>query len=264
MTPRTRGAAAKYVAVALAGLLLASCRVDTDVALRVNGNGSGTVSVTVTADADVSRAAPSLKTDVRNDDLTAAGWKTTGPAATKDGGLTVTFSHDFTNPTQATTLLAQVNGASGPLKNLVLARTGKDSDSTFTLTGSLEVNGGLEAFADEAAIKLLGGAPYAEQVSASGLDLGKAVGISFNAEMPGTVVKTTGTVQGSTITWRVPTDGTPTDIATSTNHVDIASNVARVLKWVVALVLVLWVLGAVVLAGMIALRGPSRRRTPRI
>ena len=264
MTSRARGAAAKSVAVALTGLLLASCRVDTDIALHVNGNGSGSVSVTVTADADVYKAAPSLKTDVRNDDLTAAGWKTTGPTETKDGGLTVSFSHDFRNPAQATALLAQVNDVRGPLKNLVLSRTGKNSDSTFTLKGSLEVNGGLQAFADDAAIKLLGNGPYEEQVSASGLDLGKVVGITFSADMPGKVVTTTGTVQGTTITWRVPTDGTPTDVATSTNHVDIASNVARVLKWVVALVLVLWVLGAVVLTAMIALRGPSRRRTRRI
>ena len=245
-------------------LLLASCRVDTDVALKVNDNGTGTVSVTVTADADVYKAAPTLKTDVRNDDLTAAGWKTTGPTVTKEGGLTVTFSHGFENPAQATALLGQVNDTRGPLKNLVLARTGKQSDSTFTLTGSLEVNGGLEAFADDAALKLLGGGPYADQVKASGQDLGKVLGISFSADMPGTIVKTTGTATGSVITWRVPTDGTPTDIATSTNHVDIAGNVARVFKWVVLVLLAAWVLGALVLAGMVATRGTPRRRTPRI
>ena len=264
MTPRSRRAAVRAAAAVAAAVLLSSCRVDTDIALRVNGNGSGTVTVTVTADADVHKAVPTLKTDVRNDDLTAAGWRTIGPAETKDGGLTVTFTHGFDNPAQATALLAQVNDVRGPLKNLVLVRTGKDSDSLFTLTGSLEVNGGLQAFADDAAIKLLGGAPYENQVKASGLDLGKAVGVSFTAELPGTLVRTTGSPDGNVITWRVPMDGTPTDVATSTNNVDIASNVARVMRWVVALLLAAWVLGALVLGFMVASRAPSRRRTPRL
>jgi hypothetical protein len=260
--PRQRRRVARTIAAAAACLLLASCRVDTVTSLSVKANGSGTVSVTVTADADVYEAAPTLKTDVRNDDLTAAGWKMKGPEETKEGGLTVTFTHGFDTPAEATTLLGQVNGTRGPLKGLVLQRSGKNSNSTFTLTGKLEVNGGLQAFADDAALKLLGGAPYANQVKNSGLDLGKAVGIDFTAEMPGTVVSTTGTATGSVITWRVPTDGTPTDIATTTNNVDIASNIARFFKWIVAFLLVVWVLGTVALLGLIVSR--RGRRTPRL
>ena len=243
-------------------MLLTSCRVDTVTSLSVKANGSGTVSVTVTADSDVYKAAPTLKTDVRNDDLTAAGWNMNGPHETKDGGLTVTFTHGFNTPAEATVLLGQVNGSRGPLKSVVLQRTGKSSNSTFTLTGKLEVNGGLQAFADDAALKLLGGAPYADQVKNSGLDLGKAVGIDFTAELPGKVVSSTGAAKGSVLTWRVPTDGTPTDIATTTNNVDIASNVARFLKWVVAFLLAVWVIGTLALLGLIASR--RGRRAPRI
>lgn len=250
----------RAVALVAACLLLVACRVDTDVALRVNPNGSGTVSVTVTADAAVAAAAPTLRTDVRADDLAAAGWEMNGPEETKDGGLTVTFSHGFATPAEATVLLSQVNGPRGPLKNLVLERTGKDSNSTFTLTGTLEVNGGLEAFADDAAIQLLDGAPYADQVRNSGLDLGKVVAIRFGADMPGTVLSTTGTVAGSTLTWRVPTDGTPTDIATVTNNVDIASNVARVARWLVGLLAAVWIVGTLVLIAMIAARRGRTRR----
>ena len=141
-----------------------------------------------------------------------------------------------------------------------LARSGKESNSTFTLTGTLEVNGGLEAFADDAAIKLLGGAPYADQVSDTGADLGKILGITFDAHMPGNVKSTTGTQGKGVISWRVPTDGTPTDIATVTNNVDIAANIARVAKWLVALLFVVWVGATVVLGGMVAAR---RRGSPR-
>ena len=250
----------RAVAFVAACVLLVSCRVDTDVSLEVSPNGSGKVSVTVTADAAVVKAAPTLKSDVRADDLVAAGWEMNGPEETKDGGLTVTFSHGFATPAEATVLLSQVNGPRGPLKNLVLERTGKDSNSTFTLTGTLEVNGGLEAFADDAAIKLLDGAPYEDQVRNSGLDLGKIVAIRFAAGMPGKVIDTTGTVEGSTITWRVPTDGTPTDVATTTNNVDIASNVARVAKWLVGLLAAVWVAGTLVLVAMVAARRARTRR----
>lgn len=245
---------------AAACVLLSSCRVDTNVALHVGGNGSGRVVVTVTADAAVVKAAPGLAADVRADDLTAAGWKMTGPDETKDGGLTVSFERGFRTPEEATAVLAQVNDARGPLRGLALARSGKDSNSTFTLTGTLEVNGGLEAFADDAAIKLLGGAPYADQVSDTGADLGKILGITFDAHMPGNVKSTTGTQGKGVISWRVPTDGTPTDIATVTNNVDIAANIARVAKWLVALLFVVWVGATVVLGGMVAAR---RRGSPR-
>ena len=251
---------ARVVAVLVACTALASCRVDTNVDLSVNPNGSGKVTVTVTADADVVKAAPNLRTDVRNDDLRSAGWKTQGPDDTKDGGLTVTFSHEFRTPAEATTLLAQVNDTKGPLKAVALARSGKNSNSTFTLSGTLEVNGGLEAFADDAAIKLIGSAPYAEQVAASGQDLGKVLGITFTASLPGTVKQTTGTPSGNVISWRVPTDGTPTDVATVTNNVDIASNIARIGRWLLVAILVVWVAGTLVLALMVASRRP---RTPR-
>ena len=261
MIPRQHRRVARTLAAAATCLLLASCRVDTVTLLSVNANGSGTVSVTVTADAAVYKAAPTLKTDVRNDDLTAAGWKMNGPKETKDGGLTVSFSHGFNTPAEATTLLGQVNGSRGPLKGLALQRSGKNSNSTFTLTGKLEVNGGLEAFADDAALKLLGGAPYADQVKNSGQDLGKVVGIDFTASLPGKIVSTTGSANGTVITWRIPTDGTPTDVATTTNNVDIASNVARFFKWIVAFLLGAWVIGTVVLLGLVSAR--RGRRTPR-
>ena len=65
----------------------------------------------------------------------------------------------------------------------------------------------------------------------------------------------------SVITWRIPTDGTPTDVATTTNNVDIASNVARFFKWIVAFLLGAWVIGTVVLLGLVSAR--RGRRTPR-
>jgi hypothetical protein len=132
------------------------------------------------------------------------------------------------------------------------------------LAGRLEVNGGLQAFADDATLNLLGGAPYAADVQAAGLDLGDAVGITFNAVLPGTVNNTTGQATEGVITWRVPMDGTPTSLATSVTNVDIASSISRFAKVLVLGLLYLWLIASAILILMV-LRARNRRRpTPRI
>ena len=147
---------------------------------------------------------------------------------------------------------------------MVITRTGKDTNSTYTLAGRLEVNGGLNAFADDATLQLLGAAPYAADVQAAGLDLGDAVGITFNVALPGKVNTTTGQSADGVITWRVPMDGTPVDLATSVTNVDIASSISRVAKVLVAGLLVVWVLGSLILIMVVMNARNKRPRTPRI
>lgn len=255
-----RSVAASFAAI----IVLSSCRVDSDITLAVKPNGTGEISVVITADKDIVAKAPGLKADIRTDDLVAAGWKVVGPADTKDGGITITLTHDFMGPAEATTLLGQINGTRGPLHEMVITRTGKDTNSTYTLAGRLEVNGGLNAFADDATLNLLGGAPYAADVQAAGLDLGDAVGITFTAILPGKVNATTGQTADGVISWRVPMDGTPTNLATSITNVDVASSISRFAKVLVLGLMYLWIIGSVVLIFMV-LRARNRRRpTPRI
>lgn len=235
--------------------------------MKVKPNGSGTVTVVVTADKDIVAKAPGLEADLRTDDLVAAGWTVEKPSKTKDGGLSVTLRHSFANPAQATAILAQINGPRGPLHDVSLVRNGRDTDSTWTLKGRLEVNGGLEAFADDATLQLLDGAPYAAEVSEANMDLGDAVGIDFAATLPGKVDSTTGLAAGDTITWRVPMDGTPTDIATSTTNVDVASSISRVGRVLLLGLLALWIVGTLILL-MLVVNARNRRqplrRTPRL
>lgn len=260
----TRTVVARLAASIAAVIVLSSCRVDSDITLAVKPNGTGNISVVITADKNIVAKAPGLKADIRTDDLVAAGWKVEGPTDTKDGGMTITLTHDFMGPAEATTLLGQISGTRGPLHEMVITRTGKDTNSTYTLAGRLEVNGGLEAFADDATLNLLGGAPYAADVQAAGLDLGDAVGITFNAVLPGTVNNTTGQAADGIISWRVPMDGTPTSLATSVTNVDIASSISRFAKVFVLGLLYLWIIASVILILMV-LRARNRRRpTPRI
>lgn len=260
----TRAVVARLAATIVAVVVLSSCRVNSDITLAVKPNGTGVITLVVTADKDIVDKAPGLRADIRTDDIIAAGWKVDGPSDTQDGGLTITLSHDFSGPAEATALLGQISGTRGPLHEMVITRTGKDTNSTYTLAGRLEVNGGLNAFADDATLQLLGAAPYAADVQAAGLDLGDAVGITFNVALPGKVNTTTGQSADGVITWRVPMDGTPVDLATSVTNVDIASSISRVAKVLVAGLLVVWVLGSLVLIMMVMNARNKRLRTPRI
>lgn len=246
-----------------AALILTSCRVDQSVSLVVNPNGSGEVTVVVVADKDVVTKAPNLASDLRTDDLVAAGWKVSQPEKTKTGGLSVTLVHPFKNPAEANIALSQVSGAKGPLHEMIVTRAGKDTNSKWTLTGHLEVTGGLEAFIDDAGLKLVGSAPYLANVQDAGLDLGDAVGITFTAQLPGEIDTTTGVPGDGGISWSVPMDGSKVDIATSSTNVDIASSISRVGKVLLLALLVLWIAATLILLMMVA-NSRSRRRGPSI
>jgi hypothetical protein len=247
----------------MATALLSSCRVDGTVQLKVNRNGSGEVIVTVVADRAVVDAEPGVLTDFRSQDLIAAGWSITGPETLDNGSAQVIVRKSFRNPEEATNILSQINGPKGPLKNVVISRAGKDTNSTWTLTGQVDIDGGLEAFVDDNTLTLLGGAPYAATVATNAGDLGDAVGVNFEVILPGDIRETTGLERAGVITWRVAMDGAPTDLSTVTQSLDIVSNVSRVGAVFVRALLVIWIIG-VLLLGFVVYTANARRRTPRI
>lgn len=251
----------RIAATIVAIVALSACRVEVTTNLSVKPNGSGTITVTVTADKDVVTKAPELTTDLRFDDAVAAGWKVDGPNATDDDGYRLVLSHSFATPDVANALLAQLNGPKGPLHDIVLARSGKDTNSTWSLTGRLEVNGGLESFVDDDTLSLLGAAPYAAAVKRSNMDLGDAVGLTFIASIPGSVKETTASRKGSTLTWRIPMDGTPTELATTTENLDVVSTISRVVKPVLLVLMVLVLVTMLFL--LLAISRAQRRRPPR-
>lgn len=247
---------------AIAGLacvsLLSSCRVDSTVSITVDRDGSGTLDVLVVADNDIVEQVPKLASDLNFGDLVNNGWKLTGPEKTEDGGLRVLLSHPFENETQASALLTQLNGNRGPFRDVRLTREGKSRDSVWKLTGRLEVTGGLQAFADDQLLQIVGATPYEQTVEEAGLDLGKAISLQVNAKLPGKIESTTGVEQDGVLTWRVATDGTPVDLATTTNEVDVAGTIGGILSFVARALLVLW-LGFIGWIGFMVWRKQSRR-----
>ncbi len=240
---------------------LSACKVDISVDVVVDRNGSGLVTVTMTADKDITDQVPNLADDLMFDDLVDVGWRLEGPANTKSGGLRVVLVHSFNTPSEATKLLNSLNGDKGPFLEMLLIRTGKSTDSTFTLSGRLEVTGRLNAFADDALTKLLGSAPYAGTIKAANLDVGDAVSVVFNAELPGDVKTTSGIeIENSKAhTWRSTFDGGATQINLTTQNKDLIASIAGIGRVALIVLLVGWLLFCGILA-LLVVRAQHRRK----
>jgi len=244
-------------------MVLSACRVETVVTLDVKDNGSGTLSVVTTADADIVAQTPGLAEDLSFDDAKAAGWTVSDPLTTAEGGLQVSASHDFSTPAEATLLMSQLSGVYGPFKEMNLVRTGKDTDSTWTLTGRLEANGGLDAFADPALLKTIGASPFSTTLANSELDIGKAVSVEFRALLPGSIESTTGMNKFGYPQWTVSFDGSSQVLSTVSQNTAVKSTIARIVAPILFVALVIWVICVVGFSGFVALTRYKRsRRTP--
>lgn len=259
-----RGRLRPLIGLLLVIVLLGACRVDNVVTLTVKPNGSGTIAVVTTVDAEIVANYPNLANDLSFDDAKAVGWKVSKVAPTETGGVQVRVSHAFSNPQEATTLLNQLSDDYGPFKNMSLSRDGKDTDSTFTLGGTLEVNGGLNAFADGPLLSLVGGAPYKQALTDSGQDIGQAVSMTFLVRMPGTVLSTSGVPDGiDAISWNVAFDGSSQNVAAITENTAVASTIARIFSPVLFWLLILWLLVMAGFSGFVFFtRFRRSKRTP--
>jgi hypothetical protein len=118
--------------VVLGALVLAGCRVDTALTVHVNEDGSGVVTAQVRLDAAAVSAATSggvgLDDAVRLDDLTQAGWRSTGWRKQKDGGAVLRVSKRFARAQDAGAVVAELNGPDGPVRDVKVTRDA----STFT------------------------------------------------------------------------------------------------------------------------------------
>ena len=263
----------RLAALAVCALVLAGCRVDVGIDVLMAQNGSGVVRVTVQVDAEVASAAPGLAGDVRLDDLRAAGWTSDGVAAAPDGGLVLVLERPFDTPEQATAILATLNGPSGPLQAIAVARDGSRSSITYRISGSVRMDDGLDALADLQLLKVIGASPWADAITASGVTPAQAVSITLRATLPGDAGATDAEQVTSALTWgsgdpgtaatafswQVPLDGgrTPVD-GVSTLSLE-RGGVWGPLASVTRLLLAVWVVGSVAFIVFVA-RARRRRQ----
>jgi len=125
--------------LAVVGLVvLAGCRVDADVTVEVREDGSGVVAARVRLDDEAVRAVESsgvgLEAAVRVDDLTQAGWRSSGWER-RDGGAVLRMSKGFARAEDAGAVVAELNGADGPLRDVRVARTSSTFRTEWEFSG---------------------------------------------------------------------------------------------------------------------------------
>jgi hypothetical protein len=217
-------------------LLLAGCKVDTTVSVRVQRDGSGVVTVTAALDAEAVKAAETgggkLEDRVRLGDLGGAGWTVKWTHA-PDGSARLVLHKPFRSPTEVAGIMHEVSGTAGPLRNVTVTRDRGLLSTRYEMKGSLDLaklETGVAADPDVVA------ALTNQKVDLTALDqsllaqVRDSLQLSVTEHLPGRDTKVAGTV------------GKTTSLDTSTSVLDtkrVGLILAAVLLVVLA-VLVLW------------------------
>jgi FMN phosphatase YigB (HAD superfamily) len=226
---------------ALLGLLCvvaAGCRGDATVLVDVDDDGSGEVVVTVVLDA----AAAALTVDVQGtlptDDLVATGWEVREPVRGPDGSVTLQASKPFAHPELLPTVLAEVVGVDGPLRDVRLERAVVEDGSGWSLGGVIDASRGLVAFTDPELAEALNGAPLGQSVEAWSAQVGTSVdgatGLTLVADLPGELDEHDGVAAPgtSTVSWTTTLGGPPVAFGATSYAADRGPAVFR---WMVVL-----------------------------
>jgi len=160
------------VAVALAVLVLAGCRVDTEVRVAVADDGSGTVTVEVVLDREAADRIPDLAEQLRVRDLRRTGWAVTGPEPVDGGGVALTASKPFGDPDQLAVVLGEIGGNRGPILDPSLERGRSFATTTYDFSGTLDLSRGVATFSDRQLTELLDGFPIGQDQAALEAELG--------------------------------------------------------------------------------------------
>jgi hypothetical protein len=229
-------------------VLLSACRVDTTVTVRVHDDGSGVVTARVHLDASAVQAAQvngdKLEQAVRLGDLHAAGWSSTGWVRDAHGGATLAISKPFARAQDAASVVAELNGADGPLRDARVSYSPARLTSKwrFSAVGDLKnIQPGITS--DPQLVQRLS----AQRVDVNAIDLQaiREIRDSFRlrvvADLPHAAPKT----------FQVPT-GTVVVMHTSSSSTDTTRIVAAVAG-----------IAAIVIAGLTVLFAARRRRRRR-
>jgi hypothetical protein len=194
------------VGVVFVALVATGCRVRTEVGIDVREDGSGTVTVAVGLDADALAKAPDLQQLLRVDDLRATGWTVAAPVKDADGYTTVRASKPFANPAEAADVLSEVSGPTGPFRDFRLSRTRSFARTTIRFHGTVDLSGGLAAFADGDLAQQLGGRPLGDDLKAieqrAGDSLNNVFEFQVAARLPGDVTSNASGHAGDTELWQ--------------------------------------------------------------
>ena len=203
---------AHAVVVGVLLLLFASaCRVDTTVDIKVEEDGSGLVTVSVDADTEAVELLVDDPSDLRFDDLEAAGWTLDGPE-TDDGGITLSASKPFLSPEDLPDVLDEIMGEELIFSNVVLDQQHdfsmfglRAAETSYTFTADVDPNPDLELLGDEVLAGLLDGFPLGRSelriATDAGAPLETSLGMVVNVTLPSNASTDTGEAVDDVATW---------------------------------------------------------------
>lgn len=169
-------------------VLLAACQMQVAVDVTVEEDGSGLVSVGVGLDDDALARAGNLDEQLRVDDLRAAGWYVAPPA--REGDVTwVRASKAFSTPEQAASVLGEITGPDGALRDFEVGREEGTFGTTYTVDGIVDLTAGPATFSDAELAAALEGEPFGGLIQAieaeEGRPISEMVTFRVTTDLPG-------------------------------------------------------------------------------
>lgn len=241
------------ILVAAASILLAACRVDTTLVVRMRGSGAGEVAVRVHLDRAAVAAAEvdgrRLEDAVRIDDLAAAGWVVRGWRRS-GGGATLTVAKPFADPEGADAIQREIAGSTPLVRTFELDHHAGGLRDTYRVRVDLDPSALRSGLVDDPAL--------AARVRAAGVDPAAAAAALDRAAASSLRLAVVAVLPGSGVQRSTASDGSVALDASST---------AWHLPAVLLLLLGLGLIGtaaAIVVAGIRAQRRrPRGRHAPR-
>jgi len=229
-----RAPARLLAAVAMLGLLM-GCQAKLSVHTTLDADGSGTVEVGVGLDDEALAKAGDLGSQLRVDDLRAAGWTVTDPTKEADGYTWVRATKPFADPAGAVAVLDEVNGADGAFGGWTVKKTSSALSTTYAVKGSIDLTKGLETFSDAKLDQSLGGDGLGGTIAQIEADQGRPVSDMVDVEV---VVDLPGASHTYTPTLA---DADPTPVKVTSSRATALVNVLLVLvALLVAVPVLLW------------------------
>ena len=178
--------------LAVAGaLLLGACRADLTVDIALDSDGSGVVDAAVALDEEAAAELDHLDTDLRVEDLRAAGWEVSEPAVEDDGRTWIRLSKPFPSAEQLDDVLAELHPRLFPAATVALTRALERT--SYSVAVQIDSSMKVEDFSDPDATGLLGaplGFDSAALAERAGGSLEDAVTVTLQVSLPdGSVVE---------------------------------------------------------------------------
>ena len=202
-------------------LLLAGCKADAVLEVKVEEDGGGVVYVAVALDQDAASRTVLYETRAGNvlpvEDLVAAGWRVTGPTQEQDGRVWIRAEKSFSQADQLTAVVNEIAGADGPFRDFVIERSSGFGEKHWQFSGTVDLAKGMAGFSDAAVSAAFGGEPLGQTAAAYTEQLGspleRLVSVAVVVDLPGELGDHNGTAGSAGQT--VAVAGTPSTVSIS-------------------------------------------------